>query len=184
MNPQLILLTCIHFRYGFMLSENHVPRDPLSISVAVLQQFNVLPEMYQVGYTKLYLRSGQVVCYIWQQLMVSHIIILIALMWWHCCIQLIRDIICFTPKFRNLIVNLCLISFFPSFYLSSNLFEEFLICNISILVSSVCTLGSFINVQFCCSHSYRFCADEWFCFVVLFRQAHGLPIAFYFLLYW
>ncbi|KAK3199233.1 hypothetical protein Dsin_022648 [Dipteronia sinensis] len=46
-------------RYGFLFSENHVPRDPLSISVAVLQQFNVLPEMYQVGYTKLYLRSGQ-----------------------------------------------------------------------------------------------------------------------------
>ncbi|KAH7544217.1 hypothetical protein JRO89_XS15G0130300 [Xanthoceras sorbifolium] len=47
-------------RFGFLLSENHVPRDPLSISVAVLQQFNVLPEMYQVGYTKLYLRPGQV----------------------------------------------------------------------------------------------------------------------------
>ncbi|KAJ0101205.1 hypothetical protein Patl1_04540 [Pistacia atlantica] len=47
-------------RYGFLLSENHVSRDPLSISVAVLQQFNVLPEMYQVGYTKLYIRSGQV----------------------------------------------------------------------------------------------------------------------------
>ncbi|XP_031266701.1 myosin-2 [Pistacia vera] len=47
-------------RYGFLLSENHVSQDPLSISVAVLQQFNVLPEMYQVGYTKLYIRSGQV----------------------------------------------------------------------------------------------------------------------------
>ncbi|KAJ4726231.1 myosin 2 [Melia azedarach] len=47
-------------RYGFLLSEKLVCQDPLSISVAVLQQFNILPEMYQVGYTKLYLRSGQV----------------------------------------------------------------------------------------------------------------------------
>lgn len=46
-------------RYGVLLSEKQLPQDPLSISVAVLQQFNVLPEMYQVGYTKLYLRSGQ-----------------------------------------------------------------------------------------------------------------------------
>ncbi|KAG6634503.1 myosin-2-like [Carya illinoinensis] len=47
-------------RYGFLLSENNVSQDPLSISVAVLKQFHVLPEMYQVGYTKLYLRMGQV----------------------------------------------------------------------------------------------------------------------------
>ncbi|KDO74224.1 hypothetical protein CISIN_1g000931mg [Citrus sinensis] len=46
-------------RYGVLLSEKQLSQDPLSISVAVLQQFNVLPEMYQVGYTKLYLRSGQ-----------------------------------------------------------------------------------------------------------------------------
>ncbi|KAM7498760.1 hypothetical protein LguiA_023174 [Lonicera macranthoides] len=46
-------------RYGFLLSENIGIQDPLSISVAVLQQFDVLPEMYQVGYTKLYFRSGQ-----------------------------------------------------------------------------------------------------------------------------
>lgn len=47
-------------RYGFLLSEANVSQDPLSISVAVLQQFNIPPEMYQVGYTKLYLRTGQV----------------------------------------------------------------------------------------------------------------------------
>ncbi|KAK6229517.1 hypothetical protein SCA6_018468 [Theobroma cacao] len=47
-------------RYGFLLSETNVSQDPLSISVAVLQQFNVLPEMYQIGYTKLYLRTGQI----------------------------------------------------------------------------------------------------------------------------
>ncbi|GAB2230708.1 hypothetical protein Droror1_Dr00014991 [Drosera rotundifolia] len=47
-------------RYGFLLSDKTVSQDPLSISVAVLQQFNVLPEMYQVGYTKLYFRTGQI----------------------------------------------------------------------------------------------------------------------------
>ncbi|KAK9268785.1 hypothetical protein L1049_000548 [Liquidambar formosana] len=47
-------------RYGFLLLENNVSQDPLSISVAVLQQFNVLPDMYQVGYTKLYFRTGQI----------------------------------------------------------------------------------------------------------------------------
>ena len=48
------------FRYGLLLSEANTSQDPLSISVAVLQQYNIPPEMYQVGYTKLYLRSGQV----------------------------------------------------------------------------------------------------------------------------
>ncbi|XP_030549734.1 myosin-2 [Rhodamnia argentea] len=47
-------------RYGFLLLDDSVSRDPLSVSVAVLQQFNVHPEMYQVGYTKLYLRTGQI----------------------------------------------------------------------------------------------------------------------------
>lgn len=53
--------TCLHnLRYGFLLSENNVSQDPLSISAAVLQQFNIHPDMYQVGYTKLYFRTGQV----------------------------------------------------------------------------------------------------------------------------
>ncbi|KAJ8443459.1 hypothetical protein Cgig2_026246 [Carnegiea gigantea] len=47
-------------RYGFLLTEKDVSQDPLSICVAVLQQFNVLPELYQVGYTKLYFRTGQI----------------------------------------------------------------------------------------------------------------------------
>ncbi|MED6168755.1 hypothetical protein PIB30_014444 [Stylosanthes scabra] len=47
-------------RYGLLLSEANTSYDPLSISVAVLQNSNIPPEMYQVGYTKLYLRSGQV----------------------------------------------------------------------------------------------------------------------------
>ncbi|KAG1347184.1 myosin-1-like [Cocos nucifera] len=47
-------------RYGFLLSENLASQDPLSVSVRVLQQFNVPPEMYQVGYTKLFFRTGQV----------------------------------------------------------------------------------------------------------------------------
>ncbi|XP_038690789.1 myosin-2-like isoform X2 [Tripterygium wilfordii] len=47
-------------RYGFLLLETNIPQDPLSVSVAILQRFNVLPEMYQVGYTKLFLRTGQI----------------------------------------------------------------------------------------------------------------------------
>ncbi|OVA20205.1 IQ motif [Macleaya cordata] len=47
-------------RYGFLLVENVVSQDPLSTSVAILQQFNVHPEMYQVGYTKLFFRTGQI----------------------------------------------------------------------------------------------------------------------------
>ncbi|KAK6934327.1 Myosin head, motor domain [Dillenia turbinata] len=45
-------------RYAFLLSEKNVLQDPLDISVAVLQHCNVLPEMYQVGYKKLYMRAG------------------------------------------------------------------------------------------------------------------------------
>ncbi|KAL4342196.1 hypothetical protein GQ457_08G007060 [Hibiscus cannabinus] len=47
-------------RYVSLLLETNVSQDPLSISVAVLKQFNVLPEMYQIGYTKLYLRIGPI----------------------------------------------------------------------------------------------------------------------------
>ncbi|KAI4322882.1 hypothetical protein L6164_022533 [Bauhinia variegata] len=47
-------------RYGFLLSEANVSQDPLSTSVAVLQQYNIPPGMYQIGYTKLYLRTGQI----------------------------------------------------------------------------------------------------------------------------
>ncbi|CAO2833475.1 unnamed protein product [Amaranthus hypochondriacus] len=47
-------------RFGFLLSDKSVSQDPLSISVAILQQFNILPELYQVGYTKLYFRTGQI----------------------------------------------------------------------------------------------------------------------------
>lgn len=47
-------------RYGLLLSEANISQDPLSISVAVLRQFSVPPEMYLFGYTKVYLRKGQV----------------------------------------------------------------------------------------------------------------------------
>ncbi|CAN1775288.1 VIII-2 [Linum perenne] len=47
-------------RYGLLLSETSESLDPLSISVAILKQFNVLPEMYQVGYTKVHLRTAQI----------------------------------------------------------------------------------------------------------------------------
>ncbi|KAL6568824.1 Myosin-1 [Orobanche hederae] len=46
-------------RYGFLLFEHVAYQDPLSVSVAILHQFNILPEMYQVGYTKLFFRTGQ-----------------------------------------------------------------------------------------------------------------------------
>nr|GEW22493.1 myosin-1 [Tanacetum cinerariifolium] len=47
-------------RYGFLLLNNVASQDPLSVSVAILNQFNILPEMYQVGYTKLFFRTGQI----------------------------------------------------------------------------------------------------------------------------
>nr|TKS18183.1 hypothetical protein D5086_0000006660 [Populus alba] len=47
-------------RYGFLLLETNVSWDPLSMSVAILKKFNFLPEMYEVGYTKVYLRMGQI----------------------------------------------------------------------------------------------------------------------------
>ncbi|CAL5374825.1 unnamed protein product [Camellia sinensis] len=46
-------------RYGFLLLDNVASQDPLSVSVAILHQFNILPEMYQVGYTKLFFCTGQ-----------------------------------------------------------------------------------------------------------------------------
>nr|XP_027098117.1 myosin-1-like [Coffea arabica]XP_027098118.1 myosin-1-like [Coffea arabica] len=47
-------------RYGFLLLDHVASQDPLSVSVAILHQFNILPEMYQVGYTKLFFRTGQI----------------------------------------------------------------------------------------------------------------------------
>ncbi|KAJ3690189.1 hypothetical protein LUZ61_019353 [Rhynchospora tenuis] len=47
-------------RYGFLLLESVASQDPLSVSVAILLQFNILPDMYQVGYTKLFFRTGQI----------------------------------------------------------------------------------------------------------------------------
>lgn len=54
-------------RYGFLLQESIISQDPLSVSVAILHQFDILPEMYQVGYTKLFFRTGQVkyLCFLW-----------------------------------------------------------------------------------------------------------------------
>lgn len=34
--------------------------DPLSMSIAILQKLGILPEMYQVGCTKLYFRKREV----------------------------------------------------------------------------------------------------------------------------
>ncbi|GLJ33257.1 hypothetical protein SUGI_0669180 [Cryptomeria japonica] len=47
-------------RYGFLLPPNVAAQEVLSVSVAILHQFNILPEMYQVGFTKLFFRTGQI----------------------------------------------------------------------------------------------------------------------------
>ncbi|CAA0840346.1 Myosin-2 [Striga hermonthica] len=47
-------------RYGVLLPDKIAFQDPLSMSIAILQQFGIRPEMYQVGYTKLYFRAGQI----------------------------------------------------------------------------------------------------------------------------
>ncbi|KAK1304855.1 hypothetical protein QJS10_CPB11g00986 [Acorus calamus] len=48
------------FKIWFPPLEDVESHDPLSISVAVLQHYNILPDMYQVGYTKLFFRTGQI----------------------------------------------------------------------------------------------------------------------------
>ncbi|URE22819.1 MYSc [Musa troglodytarum] len=50
-------------RYGFLLLQISSSQDALSLSVAILQQFNVPPEMYRVGYTKLFFRTGQAISF-------------------------------------------------------------------------------------------------------------------------
>ncbi|KAJ6724404.1 MYOSIN-2 ISOFORM X1 [Salix viminalis] len=47
-------------RYGFLLKETNLSWDPLRMSVAILKKINFLPDMYEVGYTKVYLRMGQI----------------------------------------------------------------------------------------------------------------------------
>ncbi|KAJ1700715.1 hypothetical protein LUZ63_000494 [Rhynchospora breviuscula] len=47
-------------RYGLLFMGRRSSQEPLSISVAILQQFNIAPEMYQVGYTKIFFRAGQI----------------------------------------------------------------------------------------------------------------------------
>jgi len=48
-------------RYGFLLPKSHISQeDPLSICVAILHQFGIPSEMYQVGITKLFFRAGQI----------------------------------------------------------------------------------------------------------------------------
>ncbi|XP_047951601.1 myosin-2-like isoform X2 [Salvia hispanica] len=47
-------------RYVSLLGEPKDCQDPLSLSIAILQKFGIVPEMYQVGYTKLYFRKSQI----------------------------------------------------------------------------------------------------------------------------
>ncbi|KAL4566850.1 hypothetical protein LXL04_030975 [Taraxacum kok-saghyz] len=44
-------------RFACLLSENIMCMDPLSTSLAILQQYHVPPHTYQVGYTKLFFRE-------------------------------------------------------------------------------------------------------------------------------
>ncbi|CAH1428642.1 unnamed protein product [Lactuca virosa] len=44
-------------RFGCLLSENIICMDPLSTSLAILQQYHVPPHTYQVGYTKLFFQE-------------------------------------------------------------------------------------------------------------------------------
>ncbi|KAL1563673.1 myosin-2-like isoform X1 [Salvia divinorum] len=47
-------------RYVSLLGETKDCQDPLSLSIAILQKFGIVPEMYLVGYTKLYFRKSQI----------------------------------------------------------------------------------------------------------------------------
>jgi len=48
-------------RYGFLLPKSlSSQHDVLSVCVAILHQFGIAPEMYQIGITKLFFRAGQV----------------------------------------------------------------------------------------------------------------------------
>ncbi|KAL8239242.1 hypothetical protein R6Q59_015809 [Mikania micrantha] len=47
-------------RFCCLLSDQTRCQDSLSTSVAILQQYHVLPEMYQLGFTKIYFRADQV----------------------------------------------------------------------------------------------------------------------------
>ncbi|KAI5058537.1 hypothetical protein GOP47_0026707 [Adiantum capillus-veneris] len=48
-------------RYGCLLPQNSAMQgDALNKCVAILHQFNIPPEMYQMGLTKLFLRAGQI----------------------------------------------------------------------------------------------------------------------------
>ncbi|EPS70842.1 hypothetical protein M569_03917, partial [Genlisea aurea] len=59
--PSKVTLQDFARRYELLLPENVVAdQDPLSMSIAILQNIGIRPEMYEVGYTKLYLRAGQI----------------------------------------------------------------------------------------------------------------------------
>nr|BAL60532.2 myosin VIII [Marchantia polymorpha] len=48
-------------RYSFLLPKPMSPKEnPLSVCVAILKQFGIPQEMYQVGITKLFFRAGQI----------------------------------------------------------------------------------------------------------------------------
>lgn len=47
-------------RFGFLLLKSIADQDKLSVCIAILHRFNITPEMYQVGFTKLLLRAGQI----------------------------------------------------------------------------------------------------------------------------
>jgi hypothetical protein len=67
MRMKLAVFFCVHdvttlnCRYGFLLPRSlSSQHDTLSVCVAILHQFGIHAEMYQVGITKLFFRAGQV----------------------------------------------------------------------------------------------------------------------------
>ncbi|XP_076944180.1 myosin-2-like [Bidens hawaiensis] len=47
-------------RFGCLLPDNTRCQDSLSASITILQEYHVLPEMYQLGFTKIYFRADQI----------------------------------------------------------------------------------------------------------------------------
>eukprot|EP01018_Ginkgo_biloba_P019947 Gb_07077 [translate_table: standard] len=47
-------------RYGFLLLQHIASQDTLTVCIAILHQFDISPIMYQVGFTKLFFRTGEI----------------------------------------------------------------------------------------------------------------------------
>ncbi|KAJ6842435.1 myosin-2-like [Iris pallida] len=47
-------------RYGNFLLETAISQDPLSVSTLILHKFNIQPDMYHLGHSKIFFRAGQI----------------------------------------------------------------------------------------------------------------------------